>query len=108
MGTGRLPLMNKYRNVRTNGYASRREANRAAELRLLSNAKIISELEEQPRFELVPKQDGESAVSYYADFSYLDEKGNRHIEDVKGIRTPVYILKQKLLLWRYGIKIEEV
>jgi hypothetical protein len=28
-------------------------------------------------------------------------------EDVKGMRTPLYVLKRKILNWRYGIVVRE-
>lgn len=30
------------------------------------------------------------------------------VEDVKGFRTKEYVIKRKLMLWRYGIRIREV
>ncbi len=60
--------MSKYGNRRTNGYASKREASRAQELRLLEKAGKIHNLREQVPFELIPKQDGERARKYVADF----------------------------------------
>jgi hypothetical protein len=99
-------LENKYHNVKTNGYASRKEATRAEELKLLFHAGQISDLVEQPEFVLVPPQDGERAVKYRADFGYY-EKGQRVIEDCKGVRTSDYIIKRKLMLFLHGIRITE-
>lgn len=44
----------KYHAVKTNGYDSAREAERARQLHLLQQAGAISELQEQVRFELIP------------------------------------------------------
>ena len=101
-----LEPSNKYHNVKTNGYASRKEATRAEELKLLFHAGQISDLVEQPEFVLVPPQDGERAVKYRADFGYY-EKGQRVIEDCKGVRTSDYIIKRKLMLFLHGIRITE-
>lgn len=47
-------------------------------------------------------------ITYRADFVYIDRKdGLPHIIDVKGMRTDVYKLKKKLLLYQ-GYEIEEV
>jgi hypothetical protein len=99
--------MSKYGAVRTNGYASKREAARAMELKLLEHAGVISDLKEQVAFELIPKQDGERAVSYKADFTYVNQVGEFVCEDVKGCKTPEYIIKRKLLLFIHHIKILE-
>lgn len=97
----------KFGNKATGGYASKRESKRALDLSLLEKLGEISELREQVRYELVPKQDGERAVNYTADFVYV-EKGQTVVEDSKGFRTQVFIIKRKLMLFRHGIKIKEV
>ncbi|MGN0554678.1 MAG: DUF1064 domain-containing protein [Candidatus Fimenecus sp.] len=108
--------MNKYRNIKAivDGipFDSRKEANRYCELKLLQRAGQIQNLVLQKEFELLPKQevDGkvvERAVKYRADFTY-EENGKTVVEDTKGVRTPEYILKRKLMLYRYGIQIREV
>lgn len=100
--------MPKYSNRRTNGYASRKEARRGAELFMLQTAGIIRNLEEQVKYELIPKQEGERAVTYTADFRYIDDKGKTVVEDAKGVKTQQYVIRRKLMLWRYGIRIMEV
>lgn len=108
---------NKYHAQKTNGYASKKEARRAAELKLMERAGQISNLEEQVRFKLIPAQYAtvagkpkclERAVDYVADFVYTDAAGRQVVEDTKGFRTPDYIIKRKLMLWRFGIQITEV
>ena len=47
------------------------------------------------------------AITYKADFVYEDQDGKKHIVDVKGMKTDVYKLKKKMLLYK-GIEIEEV
>ncbi len=100
-------MVGKYRNVRTNGYASKREAKRAQELRLLERAGKISRLETQVKFLLVPQCGKERPVHYVADFVYQDQHGIRVVEDCKGFRTDVYKLKRKLMKWVRGIEILE-
>ena len=102
----------KYGNtkVKVDGvpFDSKREAARWRELRLLERAGEISDLRRQVRYELVPKLPGERPVDYIADFVYRDKNGNEVVEDVKGVRTPVYVIKRKLMLWRHGVRIREV
>lgn len=109
--------MNKYKNVKINGYDSKKEYYRSNELKLLQRAGEISGLQEQVPYELIPSQwevvNGkrrciEQSVKYIADFQYLDKDGNIVVEDTKGHRTPDYIIKRKLLLHVHGIKIKEV
>ena len=51
----------------------------------------------------------ESECAYYADFCYFDVERMAYIvEDVKGVRTPAYVIKRKLMLDRYGIQIREI
>lgn len=99
----------KYKNKQTDGYASKKEANRAAELKLLEKAGVILDLKEQYPFELLPKQDGERAVHYIADFVYYDnERKCSVVEDCKGFRTKDYILKRKMFQHKYGYRITEI
>lgn len=78
---------------------------------------LIRDLKRQVKFCLVPTLEGEGkkikqrAVYYVADFEYWEKAGDRWkhvVEDAKGIRTDVYKLKKKLMLWRHGIEIKEV
>ena len=110
--------MSKYNAQKTTvdgiTYDSRKEAQRAQELRLMLKAGIISNLREQVPYELIPAQKNEygkvieRAVIYKADFVYDDEKGKTVVEDVKGVRTKEFIIKRKLMLYEYGIRIREV
>lgn len=102
--------MNKYNAKKTyvDGIAfdSKKEAKRYQELKLLERGGVISDLDCQVKFELIPKQEGERPCYYVADFVYT-ENGKKVVEDVKGFRTDVYKLKRKLMLERHGIKILE-
>ena len=95
-------------------FDSQREARRYQELRYLLRMGLISELELQVPFELIPsqKRDGkvvERPVKYIADFVYK-ENGETVVEDVKSpaTRTPQYIIKRKLMLWEFGLVVREV
>ena len=114
-----LPKRMKYRNTKTvvDGikFDSRKEAERFFELRLMEKAGEIKELRRQVVFTLIPAQyvDGqcaERAVKYVADFVYRNRDGELIVEDVKSdpTRTPEYIIKRKLMLYRFQIKVKEV
>lgn len=112
------PKVNKYQAQKCvyNGlqFDSHKELRRYLELRLLERSGQITGLQRQVKFELIPAQKDESgkcverAVSYVADFVYQDENGKTIVEDTKGVRTKEYVIKRKLLLWRYGIRIKEI
>lgn len=108
--------MNKYKaqKIKTpdGTFHSTREANRWYELKILQRAGIISDLKRQVVFELIPAQyeNGkkvEEPCRYIADFTYTDETGDRVVEDTKGYVTDVYVIKRKLMLYKYGIRIRE-
>ena len=106
----------KYHNkkVTINGetFDSKKEAARWQELLLLQRAGKISHLNRQVTYELIPSQyiDGkcvERSVKYVADFVYK-ENGQLIVEDTKGMKTPEYVIKRKMMLFTYGIRIKEV
>lgn len=102
--------MNKYNANMDKHRRSQKERNRAWELKMLERAGKISSLSEQVRFELLPKQEGEQAAFYIADFTYW-ENGKFVVEDVKGYKGDnayrLFVLKRKLMLYRYGIHVKE-
>lgn len=120
---------NKYKNhkitVDNIKFDSKKEANRYFELRLLEKAGKIADLQRQVKYVLIPAQREPDKVgarggvikgklierecAYIADFVYKDlEKQELVVEDTKGFRTPEYIIKRKLMLYNYNIKIREV
>ena len=126
-------MRNKYGNKKCqyNGivFDSRHEMQRYKELLLLQRAGEISDLELQKHFELIPAQyeistevykSGpkkgqtkrgkllERPVEYIADFYYYDhQKGCVIVEDTKGMKTKEYIIKRKLMLYKYGLRVLE-
>lgn len=93
-------------------FDSTKEANRYCELKLMQRAGLISDLQLQVSFKLIPSQyiDGkvvERPVSYIADFVYK-QNGQTVVEDTKGMKTKDYIIKRKLMLYIHGIRIREV
>ena len=99
--------MNKYGNKKLNGFDSKKEANRYAELTYLERAGEITNLRRQVRYELIPRCGRQRPIYYIADFVYDTDNGTI-VEDVKGYRTDVYRMKKKLMYWRYRIMIYEV
>ncbi len=115
-------------------FDSKREAARYQELRLLERAGRIFGLQTQVKYVLIPTQREasfevyksgpnkgrrkpgkvlECECSYIADFVYTQD-GETVVEDVKGYRDPAssgyakFVIKRKLMLERYGIRINEV
>lgn len=101
---------NKFNANMDNKRRSKKERERAWELKMLERAGKIQSLSEQVVFELLPRQDGEKAVTYIADFTYWKD-GRFVVEDVKGYRKgtayQLFVIKRKLMLYRYGIKVKE-
>lgn len=111
-------------------FDSKREYNRYCELKLLEKAGEISNLRRQVKFVLIPaqyektterytrgKNKGElkqgrlieRECAYIADFVYIDNKeGKKVVEDTKGMRTKDYVIKRKLMLKNYGVRIKEI
>ena len=112
----RFPRRSKFGAVKTviDGitFASKAEAKRCAELRLLERAGEISGLTTQPRFLLQEsfKYGGktERAIEYVADFQYVSGRDGHTrfevVEDKKGFKTEAYKLKRKLFLFKYGTR----
>ena len=95
-------------------FDSKKEAQRWAELKLLERAHVITNLQRQVTFVLIPKQvrEGycvERACTYKADFVYK-ANGKTVVEDVKSpiTKTREYIIKRKLMLFIHDLEVKEV
>lgn len=120
---------NKYnaKSVEYDGlkFDSQKEALRYKELRFLISEGIITDLQRQVKYLLIPAQREPATVgkrggikqgkliehecSYIADFVYtVVESGETVVEDTKGMRTKDYVIKRKLMLFVYGIRIKEI
>jgi hypothetical protein len=108
-------------------FDSKHEYQRYCELKLLERGGVISDLQMQVKFVLIPSQyepdtvkvlkSGKEKVvkgklierecSYIADFVY-QYNGKTVVEDSKGFRTKEYVLKRKMMLYFHGIRISEV
>jgi hypothetical protein len=73
---------------------SKTEANRCDALHALQATGNISGLEQQPEFRV--SVGDKHVCTYRADFAYFTAS-TRIVEDVKGVLTPVYRLKKKLV-----------
>ena len=127
-----MGLKRKYGNKKIQAHGqvfdSKYEYNRFCELSLLERAGEITNLQRQVPYLLLPEQRAPSTevykkgsragqpkpgpvlerrVVYIADFVY-QENGETIVEDAKGVRTKDYVLKRKMMLYRYGIHIKEV
>lgn len=125
----RRPKKNKYNahSVEYDGiqFDSQKEALRYKALTFLQTDGIITDLRRQVKYILIPAQREPATVgarggvkqgkllekecSYIADFVYtVVETGETVVEDTKGFRTKDYIIKRKLMLFVYGIRIKEI
>ncbi len=99
----------KYGNKKTEvdgiKFDSKREAVRYGVLKLLVTAGLITDLRLQVPYQITIN--GVKVCKYVADFVYIDQ-GKEVVEDVKGMKTPVYNLKKKLMLACFGVSISEV
>lgn len=81
------------------------EARRYGELKLLLMTGQIHDLRMQFRWKL--HVNGIWVCAYLSDFDYLAD-GKRCIEDCKGVKTPLYRLKKKMVEAEYGLEIIEI
>ena len=121
----------KYNNTKVeyNGikFDSKREMQRYLVLKDAEDNGIISDLQLQVKYELIPSIKEEYIehlktkdkvktrtlqlpITYTCDFQYI-KNGELVIEDVKAspkMLPKEFTLKEKLLFWRYGIKIRKI
>ena len=104
-------------------FDSKKEMQRFVELRYMEQAGLISDLQRQVKFVLIPAQREPDTVgkrggiikgrliehecAYIADFTYRQD-GELVVEDAKGMKTPEYVIKRKMMLYFHKIRIKEV
>lgn len=102
-------MYNKYHAKKTwmkgTVYDSKKEANRAFELKMLERYGKIKNLQKQVPFVLqegyVNRQGKKiRPITYIADFTYI-ECGRLVVEDTKGFETEVFKIKRKILEYKY-------
>ena len=103
------PKESKYHAVKTevNGTLcdSKKEADYYEQLLWLQKAGEIKKIETQYRILLQPGFESGGikikAIYYIADFRITEANGHIYYVDTKGERTNVYLIKKKLLLYKY-------
>ena len=85
---------------------------RYSQLKLYEKGKLITNLRLQVAYELIPKLvingKAERAIKYVADFVYYDTVNKCEVvEDVKGFKDRVYLLKYRLMKLIHNIDIKE-
>jgi len=115
------PGASKYQNkkIEVDGilFDSKKEAKVYGDLLLLKNQREIKDFQRQVVFELIPSQyetiNGknkcvEKAVTYRADFVVEHTDGETTVIDAKGMRTPLYVIKRKLMRHIHKLSIKEI
>lgn len=102
--------ISKYHNkkIEFNGeiFDSIKERDRWVELKILEATGDIKDLQRQVGFLLISSFPGQRSVTYKADFTYY-EGDKLIVEDCKGFKTQVYLLKKKLMRAVHNIVIRE-
>lgn len=110
-------------------FDSKKELRRYKALLLAQETGVISDLQRQVKYVLIPAQREpdiigpkggvkkgkviERELAYVADFVYT-MNGETVVEDVKGYRNPksgaygTFVIKRKLMLWVHHVRIKEV
>jgi len=83
-------------------FASKKEYKRYTELKLLQKYGEVLFFLRQTPFHL------QGGVKYVCDYLVFWTNGEVTIEDVKGFKTPIYILKKKQVEQLYPITIKEI
>lgn len=101
---------NKYnaKKVTVDGitFDSKKESKRYLELKAMEKSGSIQNLQLQVPFILIEKSKYGRSIKYVADFVY-NRNGSKVVEDVKGVKTPVYKLKKRIMAEKYGIIVLE-
>jgi hypothetical protein len=102
----------KFNNVPTRVgdrlFASRKEAGRFDQLKLLEKNGEVRDILCQVPFKL--EINGRHICRYIADFTYVEKRNGiwaEVVEDVKGYKTAMYRLKKKLMKAIHGIEVRE-
>jgi hypothetical protein len=104
------PRRSKYGNVPTEAFghkfASQIEAEHYVSLRSAERRGEIRGLIVHPRYRL--EISGVTVCHYIADFEFSNKRGELVVQDVKGVETPVFRLKRKLMKVLLGIDVKVI
>lgn len=124
-----MPQYSKYHSKKVTTaeglvFDSKKEYRRYCELKMMEASGLISDLQRQVKFVLIPEQREPDTIgkrggihkgkllerecSYMADFVYKLPTGETIVEDTKGMRLSDYKIKRKLMLYVKHIRIKEV
>jgi hypothetical protein len=111
-GIARLKTRSKYGAVKTTldgiTFDSKREAARWSVLQQLVRLGEVRDVQRQVPYRI--DLSGQHVCTWIADFEYWERRNDEwHVvrEDCKGVRTPVYRLKKKLVKAVWGFEIRE-
>ena len=100
-----MKYKNKITEVDGIRFDSEKEADYYWQLHWMMREGTVKEVELQPKFVLQPgyKRDGKKIrpIIYRADFKVTEADGHIYYVDTKGMRTQVYMIKKKMLLYKY-------
>lgn len=86
-------------------FDSQKEADYYTDLLWLKQSGAVKSIELQPEFVLQPGYEREGKkirpIIYRADFKVVEASGHIYYVDTKGMKTQVYLLKKKMLLYKY-------
>lgn len=97
----------KSKTTRIDGHTfpSRMEAKRYLQLKQMEKVSEIDKFILQPAFELQPsfrwRGEAQRPITYVADFAVWYPDGTVVVEDTKGMETPVFKIKKKMLHYHH-------
>jgi len=99
-------IRHKFNSVKTSiddiKFSSKKEAKRYVELKHLKEIGDVLFFLRQVRFDLP------AGIKYVCDFLVFWASGDVTVEDVKGLKLPMYVLKKKQIETLYPFKITEI
>jgi len=100
-------MASKYKNVITTvdniRFSSKKEATYYGKLKLLIKSGHVLSFERQVRYKLIVN--GQLICTYVSDFDVIWRDSGLKVTDVKGVQTPIFKIKAKLMKAIHGIDI---
>jgi len=102
-----IPKRMKYRNVKTViddiTFDSKKEASYYGKLKLLVKSGDVLSFERKVRYKLIVN--GQLICTYVSDFDVVWKDSGLKVTDVKGVQTPMFKIKSKLMKAIHGIDV---